>query len=213
MPALKLNGYPLHPVVWKWCLSLFTLTINGIFAMSLSLPYLACARATTLFVSALLTFSVFPLSAATKIDEGFSSSYRMEDGFGYPGDRINKATMGQEVVYWIQWKDHPLGHTTWRCVIAIGEERTVISDLQASRDDSRAEGYSICPLDTAGGDLPDGKYYFTGYLQDEKVGDMMIEVKTPFMDRVKNLSWMIWVGLIALIAATMVLLDRSRKAK
>ncbi|HEX3097499.1 MAG TPA: hypothetical protein VHQ02_07255, partial [Usitatibacter sp.] len=62
---------------------------------------------------------VSPLAAtaATKMGEGFASRYSREGPFITPLDRIDSGEVGQLVIYWIQWKEHPAAHSAFRCTV------------------------------------------------------------------------------------------------
>jgi hypothetical protein len=153
-------------------------------------------------------------TAATKADEGFASDYEREGRFARPTNRIEKGVMGEEVIYWIQWSDHPVGNTTFRCVVNYGPgKESLVSDQTVDYTDSRKEGWSICGIDTVLGESPDGTYHFAQYLQGDLVGEASIEVKTRWIDRIKMVSWKVWAALLALIVAALVWHDKRRRER
>jgi tetratricopeptide (TPR) repeat protein len=115
-------------------------------------------------------------SAATKIADGFAT--RMTKN-GAPANRVSRAKAGDDVNYWIEWKDVPAGRVTIRCVIKLGSK--TISDETDAVDEAESEGFSNCDLDTDTSDFEPGAYTFAQYLDGEKVGEGSIAIeKTSF---------------------------------
>ena len=131
--------------------------------------------------------------ALTKMREGFASMVLTDGTSLLPRNRIYKAVAGDDVAYWIQWKE-PVPRSQLRCVIT-GPNTSI--DETENFADPAPEGYSICGVTTEDGDA--GTFVFTQYLDGEKVGEQTILVeKAPFFKSAKS-QWKWMLGALALI--------------
>lgn len=131
--------------------------------------------------------------ALTKMREGFASMVLTDGTSLLPRNRISRAQSGDDVIYWIQWKE-PVPRSQLRCVIT-GPD-TNLDDTENFADPS-PEGYSICGMSTEEAD--GGTYVFAQYLNGEKVGEQSILVeKPPFFKNAKR-QWKWMMGGLALI--------------
>ncbi len=128
---------------------------------------------------------VFPgadaLAAATKVDEGFatrSSNGRIRTG-------INRGKAGDDVVFWVQWKDldtHTKVHCTVRKDNASGE---VLFEEDGEIDTQEGEEgvFSLCPMETEADDT--GAFWVAQKINGEQVAERIIVLESA--------SW--WGGL------------------
>jgi hypothetical protein len=116
--------------------------------------------------------------AAAKLDEGFASMVLTDGTSLIPRNRITNARAGDDVVYWIKWKD-PMPRSTLRCVVT-GPDTNI--DETENFAEPEGGGFSICAIETETGDA--GQYTFTQYLDGEKVGEAHITLDPlPFFDK------------------------------
>ena len=100
----------------------------------------------------------------------------MDDGTSIiPRNRVNHAKGGQDVIYWIQWKE-PVDRSRLRCVVT-GPDTNI--DETENFASPAPEGYSACAIETEEAD--DGVFTFTQYLDDEKVGELSISKAAAFL--------------------------------
>lgn len=112
--------------------------------------------------------------AFAKADEGFASMVVSDGTSVEPRNRITHATAGDDVVYWIKWKD-PLPRATLRCVIT-GPDNTHI-DEREELPEQDAGGFSTCAMETESSDA--GVFRFTQYLDGEVVGEATFTLDSP----------------------------------
>jgi hypothetical protein len=139
--------------------------------------------------------------AATKVDEGFASRHERNGRFARPTNRIAHGTPGQDAYYWIQWRNHPVGRSTLRCMVRFGTDTAPIVDEEITYEDSASEGYSLCGFSPERGRDPEGSYTFTQYLDGAMVGEAVLRIETRFLDRLPASPWMLGAGLLALMIA------------
>jgi hypothetical protein len=131
-------------------------------------------------------------SSATKIDEGFATLVRPDGEHLAPANRVSRASAGDDVFYWVQWKDHPVGRSTLRCVVKDAAGKVIVDESETYTD-SVAEGYSICALDTDVRGFEGGSYQFALYLDGELAAErsLPIEKKSFFgkIGLVRQFKW------------------------
>ena len=146
---------------------------------------------------ALVLFVSSEAAAVTKVRDGFATSLVTDGTSLIPRNPVTRAHEGDDVYYWIQWKE-PVPRSTLRCVIK-GPDTNV--DETENFAEAEGDGYSVCGVETesSGG----GTYTFTQYLDGQMVGEKSITVEK---ERFFNLSlrkkwkWMMTgLGLIIVI--------------
>ena len=133
--------------------------------------------------------------ALTKVREGFASMVVTDGTSLMPRNRISTARGGDEVVYWIQWKE-PVPKSSLRCVIT-GPD-TNLDDTENFAE-AEGEGYSICGMQTEDSDA--GTFHFTQYLDGEKVGEasILVEKQSFFSDLSLRKKWKYLTGVLAAV--------------
>ena len=144
----------------------------------------ARTRAAILIACGLLSvaslFASQGAAAASKIADGFATR-TLNDGS--PGNRVSRAKAGDDVIYWIQSNDLPIGRIKFRCVIKYGAE-TIVDESEIS-EQTEPDGYLNCGLDTDSRDFEEGAYTFAVYLETEKLGEGSIAIeKRSFFGKV-----------------------------
>ena len=81
---------------------------------------MAIDRVAILLLSAFALVLPASVGAATKIDEGFATAVVTDGRRDTPANKVTQARGGDDIYYWIQRKDYPVGHTTFRCVVKSG---------------------------------------------------------------------------------------------
>jgi hypothetical protein len=137
-------------------------------------------------------------SAATKVDEGFASRHERNGRFARPTNRIDQGKMGEDAYYWIQWRDHPVGRSTFRCRVTYHEGGSLIVDEEITYEDSTSEGYSLCGFSPSKERDLEGTYTFTQYLDGAKVGESDLRIETHFLDGLRLSPWKIGLALFGL---------------
>ena len=164
----------------------------------------ASTRAAILIACGLLSgASLFASQGAaavvTKVADGFATRMLAD---GTPANHVSRAKAGDDVIYWVQLQDLPVGRIKFRCVIKYGAE-TIVDESEIS-EQTEPEGYSICGLDTDSRDFEEGAYSFAVYLEAEKLGEgsIMIE-KRSFFGKVSVFRQFKWAmgGLAGIILA------------
>jgi TolA-binding protein len=143
--------------------------------------------------------AIVPLAthAATKADEGFAAMLLYDGDAAVPRNRITRAHAGDDVVYFIKWKE-PVARSSLRCVVT-GPD-TDIDDTQPFETDE-PNGFSVCPIETEVTDA--GEYKFVQYLDGQKVGEATITLDAVgFFDRMSRRGRGKWI----LAAAALVVL-------
>jgi hypothetical protein len=146
--------------------------------------------------------------AASKIADGFATRM-MSDGT--PANRVSRAKVGDDVIYWVQLKDLPTGRIKFRCVIKFGAE-TIVDDSEIT-EQADSEGSSLCGIDTDSSDFEPGAYNFAVYLEGEKLGENSILIEKPsFFGKVSRYRQMKWAmgGLAGIILGALWLYKKSR---
>jgi hypothetical protein len=134
--------------------------------------------------------------AVTKVREGFATMLATDGLSLIPRNPVTRALGGDDVYYWIQWKE-PVPRSTLRCVV-----KGPGTDLDETEFFAEAEGggFSVCGIGTESSD--GGTFQFTQYLDGEKVGELSIVVeKQSFFSSLsprKQWKWMMG-GLAAII--------------
>jgi hypothetical protein len=136
-----------------------------------------------------------PAEALTKMREGFASMVVTDGTSLMPRNRITVGHAGDEVVYWIQWKE-PVPKSSLRCVIT-GPD-TNLDDTENFAE-AEGEGYSICGMQADDADA--GTFHFTQYLDGEKVGEasILVEKQSFFSDLSFRKKWKYMMGALAAI--------------
>jgi hypothetical protein len=111
-------------------------------------------------------------SAVTKIADGFAT--RMLND-GAPGNHVSRAKVGDDVIYWVQLKDLPVGRIKFRCLVKFGDE-TIVDEAEIS-EQTETEGFSSCGVDTDSRDFEPGAYSFSLFLEGEKLGEAAIAIE------------------------------------
>jgi TolA-binding protein len=135
--------------------------------------------------------------AVTKIADGFATRILSD---GAPANHVSRAKAGDDVVYWLQLQDLPIGRIKYRCVIKLGAE-TIVDEAEIA-EQTESEGYSLCGLDTDSSDFEPGAYTFSVYLEADKLGEASIAIEKPsFFGKVSRYRQIKWVmtGLGALL--------------
>ena len=111
------------------------------------------------------------LAAPTKMGEGFATSVASDGTSFIPRDNVNHVQAGQDVAYWIQWKE-PVPRSQLRCTV-----KGPGTDIDETENfaEGNAEGYSLCGME--GEDSDGGVYTFTQYLDGVQVGERSITVE------------------------------------
>jgi len=135
-------------------------------------------------------------AALTKLREGFATMLATDGVSRIPRNPVNRARAGDDVYYWIQWKE-PVPKSSLRCVIT-GPDDTNIDDTQNFAE-AEGEGFSVCGMETE--DSDGGTYYFTQYLDGEKVGASSIFIeKESFFGRLSlRKKWKYMMGALAAV--------------
>jgi hypothetical protein len=132
--------------------------------------------------------------AATKVRDGFASMLVTDGTSLIPRNPITRARGGEDVYYWIQWKD-PMPRSTLRCVIT-GPDTKI--DETENFAEAEGGGFSICGMDSE--DADGGTYHFTQYLDGEMVGERSIVLEEePFFKGGMRKRWKWMMGALALI--------------
>ena len=129
--------------------------------------------------AAMLAAAADASAAAAKLDEGFAGVVLTDGSSLVPRNRITRARAGDDVAYWIKWKD-PMPRSRLRCVVT-GPDNTNIDDT-VDFEEPEGSGFSVCPIETESGDA--GEFTFTQYIDGEKVGEARITLDPlPFFDK------------------------------
>jgi hypothetical protein len=147
--------------------------------------------------------------AAMKVDEGFASQYDRNGRHSRPTDRITEGTLGKDAYYWIQWRDHPVGRSTFRCRVTHEATASPIVDEEITYAESTSEGFSLCGFTPRKGHSPEGKYTFTQYLDGAKVGEAALMIESHAFADLRLFPWKL--ALIVFAVAVLVLAWVSRK--
>jgi hypothetical protein len=157
-----------------------------------------------------LLLALVPMAhAATKVDEGFASQYELNGRFARPTNRISEGTMDQHAYYWIQWRDHPVGRTTFRCRVTHGESGAPVVDEEITYEDSSSEGFSLCGFTPSKARDREGAYTFTQYLDGAKVGESVLHVESRLLAQFKLMPWKLALIVFALAIAGLGWLGRK----
>jgi hypothetical protein len=157
------------------------------------------------FLAALALLASPDAPAATKVREGFASMFVTDGTSLIPRNPITRAHGGNDVYYWIQWKD-PMPRSTLRCVIT-GPDNTNI-DETGNFAEAEGGGFSVCGMETE--DSDSGTFYFTQYLDGEKVGESSIVLeKTPFFKGGYRKKWKWMMGGLAIVILTVYWIRRK----
>jgi hypothetical protein len=122
----------------------------------------------------------------------------MRDGFAtmvvtdgvslIPRNPVSHAHAGDDVYYWIQWKE-PVPRSTLRCVVT-GPDTDI--DETENFAEAQDEGFSVCGMETEDSDA--GTFVFQQYLDGELVGERSIVLeKEPFFGKLsmrRKFKWM-----------------------
>jgi hypothetical protein len=130
-------------------------------------------RAGLLFLALLASAAAFP---ATKIDEGFATRVGPDGEHVKPANHVSRAAAGDDVFFWVQWKDHPVGRSTLRCVVKDPAGNVVMDESEVTMD-SVAEGFSICGFDTDTRGFEGGMYRFFLYLDGELGAERALNIE------------------------------------
>ncbi len=148
-------------------------------------------------LAALVLFVSLDAAAVTKIREGFATMVATDGTSLLPRNPVTRARAGDDVYYWIQWKE-PIPRSTLRCVIK-GPDTNV--DETENFAEAEREGYSVCGVETESSGS--GTYTFTQYLDGNMVGEQSINVeKEPFFKGSLRKRWKSMItglGLIILV--------------
>jgi hypothetical protein len=147
--------------------------------------------------------------AATKVGEGFASQYELNGRFTRPTNRIDEGAMDQHAYYWIQWRNHPVGRSTFRCKVIHKESAAVIVDEEITYADSPAEGYSLCGFTPRKEVNREGAYIFTQYLDGTKVGQSTLRIETRYFENFRLFPWKIALLLFAVAILALGVLGRK----
>jgi TolA-binding protein len=149
---------------------------------------------TKVVMVALALLATWDAQAATKVRDGFASMVLTDGNSLLPRNPIRQAAAGQDVYYWIQWKE-PIPRSKLRCVIT-GPD-TNIDETQEFLEEG-PDGYSVCGLETE--DVDAGTFIFIQYLDGEKVGERSILVeKEPFFKGGFRKRWKTMLGLLFVV--------------
>ena len=110
-------------------------------------------------------------AALTKMRDGFATMLVTDGVSLIPRNPVNRAIVGDDVIYWIQWKE-PVPKSTLRCVVT-GPDTDI--DETQNFAEAEGEGFSVCGMGTEDADA--GTYTFVQYLDGEKVGEKQILVE------------------------------------
>ena len=138
-----------------------------------------------------------PGRAATKVDEGFASRYELNGRFARPTNRIDEGSMDQHAYYWIQWRNHPVGRSTFRCKVIHQDSGAVIVDEEITYADSPAEGYSLCGFTPRKDSNAQGAYTFTQYLDGAQVGQSALTIEKRYFENFQLFPWKLALLLFA----------------
>jgi hypothetical protein len=161
------------------------------------------------FCGGLLLAGAPETPAATKVDEGFASQQERYGRFSRPTDRIGEGSMGHDAYHWIQWRDHPVGRTTFRCRVTYQDREAPVVDEEITYEDSVSDGYSLCGFSPRKERDPEGVYTFTQYLDGIKVAESELRIETRFLDRLQLFPWKL--ALIAFAFAILAMAWLGRK--
>jgi tetratricopeptide (TPR) repeat protein len=135
-------------------------------------------------------------AALTKLRQGFATMLVTDGVSLIPRNPVNRAHAGDDVYFWIQWKE-PVPKSSLRCVIT-GPDNTNIDETQNFAE-AEGEGFSVCGMETE--DSDGGTYYFTQYLDGEKVGESSINIeKEPFFKLSMRKKWKYMLGALGFVA-------------
>ncbi len=117
-----------------------------------------------------------------RIDEGFASAVEVDaNNHVVTVNHVTKANRGEDIAYWIQWSDRPKAKTSLRCVIRLGASGDPIVDETEVEEDASEEMFTVCGTNTDDREFETGTYYFTQYVNGEKVGEKSIAIESHFL--------------------------------
>ncbi len=134
-------------------------------------------------------------AALTKMRDGFATMLVTDGTSLIPRNPVNRVIVGDDVIYWIQWKE-PVPKSTLRCVVT-GPD-TEIDETQNFAE-AEGEGFSVCGMGSEDADA--GTYTFTQYLNGEKVGEKSIVLeKEPFFGKLSmRKKWKYLMGALGAV--------------
>ena len=154
--------------------------------------------ASVLFAVLLLSWAA-EATAATKVDEGFASQYELNGRSARPTNRISEGALDQHAYYWIQWRNHPVGRSTFRCRVTHKESGATIVDEEITYAESPSEGFSLCGFTPRKEVNREGTYSFTQYLDGAKVGEATLRIEARLVDGLKLFPWKLALIVFALV--------------
>lgn len=136
-------------------------------------------------------------AAATKMRDGFATLLATDGVSLIPRNPVTQAHGGDDVYYWIQWKE-PVPRSVLRCVVT-GPDTDI--DETQNFAEAEGEGFSVCGMETEDSDA--GTFVFKQYLDGELVGEKSIVLeKEPFFGKLslrRKFKWMMGgLGLVLL---------------
>lgn len=161
------------------------------------------------FCGGLLLLSAAPILAATKVAEGFTSQHERKGRLSHPTNRIEEGTMGQDAYYWIQWRDHPVGRSTFRCKVTYEDNLAPIVDEEITYAESVSEGFSMCGFTPRKERDREGAYTFTQYLDGAKVGEATLRIEARFLEGLRLFPWKLALIVFALVVLALGWLARK----
>jgi hypothetical protein len=138
------------------------------------------------------------------VREGFASMVVTDGTSLIPRNPVTRVRSGQDVYYWIQWKER-VPRSTLRCVIT-GPDTNI--DETENYAEAEGGGYSVCGMETE--DSEGGTFLFTQYLDGEKVGELsiLVEQDSFFKGGVKK-KWKWMMGALAMVILTVYWIRRK----
>ena len=147
--------------------------------------------------------------AATKAGEGFASTYELNGRFARPTNRIDEGSMDQHAYYWIQWRNHPVGRSTFRCKVIHKDSGATIVDEEITYAESPADGYSLCGFTPRKDSNREGLYVFTQFLDGAKVGESELRIEARYFDNFRLFPWKIALLVFAVAILALGFLGRK----
>lgn len=151
--------------------------------------------------------------AATKVDEGFASRYDRNGRQSRPTDRITEGSIGKDAYYWIQWRDHPVGRSTFRCRVTHEGSAAPVVDEEITYAESTSEGFSLCGFTPRKGYSPEGEYTFVQYLDGAKVGERVLTIESNAFAELKLFPWKLALLVFAVAVLALAWMGRKGPAR
>src|SRR5215831_19529741 len=102
--------------------------------------------------------------ATTLVDQGFTTGFVAQGDESRPANNVSSVRLGNDVYYWVEWKDHPATKATVRCVITQGSGGPSVLDHTDLTEEAETDGFTVCGMDTDASDTEPGTYVFTQYI-------------------------------------------------